>query len=89
MAKAKHRRLPRPRDPVKLGKMVGDIATGQLKDEVPTGDEVRRVMSMLGRLGGPKGGKARSEALSSRRKSEIAKLAAQARWGKKIEDDKG
>jgi hypothetical protein len=80
MANAKSKRLPRPRDPVQLAKLVGDIATGQVKDEQPTMDDVRRVMSMLGKLGGPKGGRARAEALSSRRKSEIAKRAALARW---------
>lgn len=34
----------------------------------------------LGRLGGLKGGKARNKALSKKRKSEIAKNAAKARW---------
>ena len=34
----------------------------------------------LGRLGGLKGGKARDAALSNKRKSEIAKKAAMARW---------
>ncbi|MBX3326913.1 MAG: hypothetical protein U0223_17105 [Nitrospira sp.] len=34
----------------------------------------------LGRLGGLKGGKARSAALSKKRKSEIAQKAARARW---------
>jgi hypothetical protein len=33
-----------------------------------------------GRLGGQKGGKARAERLSSERRSEIARKAAQARW---------
>lgn len=36
----------------------------------------------LGRLGGLKGGKARAEALSKRKRAEIAKLAAAARWKK-------
>jgi len=36
----------------------------------------------LGRLGGVKGGKARAAKLSAKRKSEIAKRAAQARWKK-------
>ncbi len=35
----------------------------------------------LGRLGGLKGGKARAEKLTPERRSEIAKRAAQARWG--------
>ena len=34
----------------------------------------------LGRLGGLKGGKARDKALSNKRKSEIARSAAQTRW---------
>ena len=36
----------------------------------------------LGRLGGLKGGPARAAALSARRRREIAKTAARARWGK-------
>jgi hypothetical protein len=36
----------------------------------------------LGRLGGAKGGKARAESLTPERRSEIAKKAATARWGK-------
>ena len=35
----------------------------------------------LGRLGGLKGGPARSAKLSARKRSQIAKLAALARWG--------
>jgi len=34
----------------------------------------------LGRLGGLKGGKARMASLSARRRTEIAKKAAKARW---------
>lgn len=37
----------------------------------------------LGRLGGLKGGKARAEKLSPRRRSEIAKKAAKVRWTKR------
>lgn len=36
----------------------------------------------LGRLGGLKGGKARAEKLSAKRRKEIAQKAAKARWGK-------
>jgi hypothetical protein len=35
----------------------------------------------LGRRGGLKGGKARAEALTPEKRSEIASLAAKARWG--------
>lgn len=36
----------------------------------------------LGRLGGLKGGKARAASLSKKKRSEIAKKAAAARWAK-------
>lgn len=85
MAKPK-RPLKRPRDPVQLAKLVGDIATGQVKDETedrPTPDEIRRVMSALGKIGGPRGGKARAESLSATRRTKIALNAARARWSKR------
>jgi hypothetical protein len=37
----------------------------------------------LGRLGGKKGGRARAEKLSAERRKEIARQAAEKRWGKK------
>lgn len=37
----------------------------------------------LGRLGGLKGGKARAKKLSAKKRKEIAKKAAKARWSKK------
>ena len=38
----------------------------------------------LGRLGGLKGGKARASKLTPEQRSEIAKRAAKARWGKVV-----
>lgn len=38
--------------------------------------------TQLGRRGGQAGGAARAKALSKRRRSEIAKKAAAARWGR-------
>jgi hypothetical protein len=37
----------------------------------------------LGRLGGLKGGRARAESLSTKKRKEIAQKAAAARWNKK------
>ena len=77
--------LKRPADPMQLAKLVRDIATGHVRDEkhsVPTADDIRRVMSALGKRGGQKGGKARAKKLSGTRRSEIAKKAALARWSK-------
>lgn len=73
------RRKPRPRDPLQLAKLIGDIATGQVEDRVDDGKDAG--MSELGRQGGLKGGKARAEKLNPERRREIAKAAAAARWG--------
>jgi hypothetical protein len=56
-------------------------ATGQLPPEEPPQDRRNPHAVALGKLGGAKGGKARAEKLSARRKKEIAKKAARARWG--------
>jgi hypothetical protein len=50
-------------------------------DATPNGKNPAAVA--LGRLGGLKGGKARAARLSAKRRAEIARRAAQARWGKK------
>ncbi len=68
------KRIPRPRDPIQLGKLIGDIATGHVEDRVEDGKNPAAVE--LGRLGGLKGGKARAESLSSERRTEIARNAA-------------
>ena len=77
---AKHR-IPRPRDPLQLGKLIVDIATGQVVDEVEDGKDA--AASALGRIGGLKGGKARAEKLTAARRSEIARAAAKARHTEK------
>ncbi len=41
------------------------------------------VQAQAGRVGGLKGGPARAERLSAKRRSEIARNAAQARWSRK------
>lgn len=69
-------RIKRPRDPFQLAKQVGDIATGQATDEPAT------PRAKASRLGGLKGGVARKRALTPEQRSEIARLAAQARWKK-------
>jgi hypothetical protein len=77
---AKHH-IPRPRDPLQLGKLIVDIATGQVVDEIDDGKDASA--SALGRLGGLKGGKARAEKLTAARRSEIARAAAKARHAEK------
>jgi hypothetical protein len=67
------KRLHRPRDPIALAKLVGDIATGQVVDAVDDGKDPAAVA--LGR----KGGAARALSLSPKRRREIAKHANRTR----------
>lgn len=63
---------------------VNEIATSIMKaitDQEDIGKNPAAVA--LGRLGGLKGGKARAEKLSAKRRKEIAQYAANARWSKK------
>lgn len=78
MAKAKH-----PADLNKRAKSIVDIATGEIDQTPVEKDALSSAASLLGRKGGAKGGKARAESLSPKRRSEIAKKAAQQRWSKK------
>lgn len=69
----------RPRDVNQLAKFIADLATGQAHP--PKTDDGKDAAAVsLGRRGGLKGGKARAEKLSAKRKSEIAKKAAKTRW---------
>jgi hypothetical protein len=53
------------------------------KADTVTSAELSRVMSILGRAGGKKGGKRRMETMTPEQRSEIALRAARARWAKK------
>lgn len=75
------KRLPRPRDPIQLGKLIVDIATGQVADAKDDGKDAAAVDR--GHKGGIKGGAARANQLDPERRREIAQTAASARWGKK------
>ena len=70
----------RPRDPVQLGKLIVDIATGQTPDAEDDGRDP--VMSELGRRGGLRGGPARAEKLDPQRRASIARKASMARRDK-------
>ena len=72
----------RPRDPNQLAHLIGQIATGEVKEESQP-DTRNAAAVALGALGASKGGKARAKNLSKKRKSEIAKKAAKARWKEK------
>lgn len=70
-----------------LAKAITDIATREEEKKInnePKEEPVKNPAAVaLGRLGGLKGGKARAEKLSAKKRSEIAKKAATARWKKK------
>jgi hypothetical protein len=70
------KRLKRPRDPVSLAKLIGDIATGQVEDAAE--DKRNAAAAALG----AKGGKARAAGMSAERRAEIAKKAAAKRWNR-------
>ena len=72
----------RPRDPSQLAKFIVDVATGAREDQKSTLDEQDKnpAAVALGRLGGLKGGRARAETLSKKKRTEIARRAAKARW---------
>jgi len=71
----------RPKDANQLAKLITDIATGEEADEAKT--EKNAAAVELGRKGGLKGGKARADKLSPEKRKEIAKKAAEKRWGAK------
>jgi hypothetical protein len=71
----------RPRDPNQLGKLIVDLATGEVED-VKKEDGKNPAAVELGRKGGLKGGRARAESMTPEQRSEAAKRAARARWGR-------
>ena len=65
----------RPADVVGNAVMIAKIATGEIEDII-TDDSKNAAAVALGRMGG----KARAEGMSAKRRKEIAKRAAKARW---------
>jgi hypothetical protein len=68
----------RPCDPIQLAKLIGDIAIGEVEDVI---SEKKKKPSRR-RTGGLKGGTARAKKLTPEQRSDIARLAAAARWKK-------
>jgi hypothetical protein len=75
---AKHRK--RPRDFSQAAKLVVDIASGEVEDRESTPEEQGKDPAAVAL--GKKGGEARAAALGKRKRLEIAKKAAKARWDK-------
>ena len=81
MPKRSDKPYDKPRDPNQLAKLILDIATGEAPPDPPSVKDPAAVA--LGRKGGLKGGKARADSMTPERRAEVAKKAADARWGKK------
>lgn len=71
---------PKPRDLNTVAFSIVAQATGDAEPKPESADGKNPAAVALGRLGGLKGGKARAEKLSAKRRSQIAKKAAKARW---------
>lgn len=69
-------KLKRPRDTNQLAKSIVDITTGDAEEDKPSRHSSVRSKS------GIKGAKARTAKLTPEQRSEIARLAASARWKK-------
>jgi hypothetical protein len=75
-----------PRDPNQLAKMVVDMTLHEDAPE-PKPEHVKDPAAVeLGRRGGLIGGRKRAENLTPQKRTEIARKAAQARWGPPAQD---
>jgi ubiquinone biosynthesis protein UbiJ len=74
------KRIPRPRDPIALAKLIGDIATEQVVDAMEDGKDAAATKR------GRAGGRSRAANLTAEQRAEIAKKAAKARWEETADD---
>jgi len=73
--------------PIELNKLAAFIVDQATNEEPEIEEQLSKnpAAVALGKLGGKKGGKARAEKLTPEQRSEIARIAATARW-KKTDD---
>lgn len=71
-----------PRDVNQLAHKIVQIATGQEAEPESAQPDKDPAAVALGRKGGLKGGKARWQGISKKKRSEIARRAVKARWAK-------
>ncbi len=67
----------RPADAVGAAVMVAKIATGEIEEDTDDDGKDKAAVEL-----GRKGGTARAKKLTDKQRSEIARKAAKARWGK-------
>jgi hypothetical protein len=73
----------RPRDVIGNAVHVMRIATGQIADKVPSPEDEGKDPAAVAL--GRRGGKARAEGMSKKRRKEIARKAAKSRWASQKE----
>jgi hypothetical protein len=76
-----------PQDESQLAKSIVDELTIDIDEQEPKPEKNPAAVA-LGRLGGLKGGKARADKLSAKRRKAIAEKAAKARWGNRPKSDR-
>jgi hypothetical protein len=72
-----------PKDFSQIAYEVFQKAIGEIPKEEPPDPNKDPKAVTLGRMGGLKGGRARADSLTPEKRKEIAKKAAEKRWGKK------
>lgn len=73
-----------PKDPNVLAYQIVQRSTEET--EPPKRSPISEYLAEIGRKGGLKGGPARAKKLGLKQRQEIARKAAEARWGKKRTD---
>jgi hypothetical protein len=74
-----------PRDPNQLAAEIVRLSTEEPEqlNSTPSRSPISEYLAEIGRKGGLKGGRARAESLSAKKRKQIAKKAAKSRWNKK------
>jgi hypothetical protein len=72
-----------PKDSNQRAAEIVRLSTEKTQEPTPERDPVSEYLAKIGKKGGLKGGKARAEKLSAKRRKEIAKRAAEVRWRQK------
>jgi hypothetical protein len=70
----------RPADVIGAAVKVAKIATGEIEEDIDTPEKEGKDPAAVSM--GKRGGKARAQAMTPERRAEIAKRAAEKRWGK-------
>ena len=77
---SKHPKKKREDEAQAAVRVIDHIASKHEEPEIEITEEMRAAAAAFGRIGGKIGGPARAAALSPKKRSEIAKKAAAARW---------